>query len=223
MVIFEKKENKMANILSLDQKRKNAARIAKVALNLFETKSYNQISMNDIAQRAGVSKGTLFNYYKNKEDLFMSLLLKGYQNYFEKLTQNLKLTPLNSKREVKDFLLEEVDNLLNNYHSLVRLNALRGPIFEGKANQESTKENRQLLYKKSLQVSELIAKQVKGLNVEQLNHIFVIESAIISGLLNLSGLEEFRGQVIEQDLPAFRIDIRVEAKRVLSGYLEGEL
>ena len=62
----------MVNILSSTQRRENAAKIAQVALNLFETQYYNQISMNEIAQMAGVSKGTLFNYYKNKEDLFMS-------------------------------------------------------------------------------------------------------------------------------------------------------
>ena len=95
---------------------------------------------------AGVSKGTLFNYYKNKEDLFMSSLLKGYQNYFEQLTSILKLTPLKSKQAIKDFLLEEVDNLLDNYYSLVRLNALRGSIFEGKADQKVTQENHKLLY-----------------------------------------------------------------------------
>ena len=213
----------MANILSSEQKIKNASKIAQIALDLFEKQSYNQISMNEIAQKAGVSKGTLFNYYKNKEDLFMSLLLKGYQSYFEQLILNLKLVSLKSKKEVKEFLLNEIDSLLDNYRSLVRLNALRGPIFEGKANQKLTQENRTLLYQKSSQVSELIVQQVKDLNVEQLNHIFVIESAIISGLLNLDGLEEFRGRATGQNLPAFRIDIRAEAKRVLSGYLDGEL
>lgn len=213
----------MANVLTDAEKEKNAAKIAKVAIKLFKESSYNQISMNQIAQNAGLSKGTLFNYYKNKEDLFMTLLLVGYQEYFVELYERLKQNPLKSKKDLEIFLIGEVSNLIKNYSSLVRLNALRGPIFEGKANLSRTKLQRKKLYQRSDEVSNLINKQIGQVDTEELNHIFVIQSAIISGMLNLAGLEDFRGKPTGQSLPSLNIDVTKEATEVFKSYLKDKL
>ncbi|MEB3362901.1 TetR/AcrR family transcriptional regulator [Lactobacillus sp. R2/2] len=44
---------------------------------------FNKISMARIARESGVAKGTLFNYFKTKESIFMYLLLSGYQDYLK--------------------------------------------------------------------------------------------------------------------------------------------
>lgn len=213
----------MANFLTNEKRKQNADKIAQAALHLFEENSYNQISMNQITKDAGISKGTLFNYYKNKEDLFMSLLLIGYQNYFSTLISKLQKKPLHTKKDLRLFLVKEVSNLINNYSSLVRLNALRGPIFEGKANLGTTKIQRENLYQKSDELSQLINQQVGNIDTELLNHIFVIQSAIISGILNLSGLEYFSGKPTGQNLPSFSVDITKEATEVFSSYLRDKI
>lgn len=213
----------MSNILTSEEKRQNAAKIAQAAMRLFKQSSYNQISMKQVADSAGISKGTLFNYYKNKEDLFMTLLLVGYQNYFSKLIHQLENQPLKNKSDLYSFLIGEVKNLIDHHSSLVRLNALRGPIFEGKANLTETKIQRRELYSKSNELSQLIKQQIGEVNIEWLNHIFVIQSAIISGMLNLSGLEAFSGKPTGQNLPAFSINITEEATKVFSSYLKEQM
>lgn len=213
----------MSNVLTSTEKKQHAEKIANVAMKLFKQSSYNQISMKQIAEGVGMSKGTLFNYYKNKEDLFMTLLLVGYQNYFSELIKQLKKQPLSDKKDLYLFLVNEVKNLIDNHSSLVRLNALRGPIFEGKADLTKTKIQREKLYLKSDELSQLIKKQVGNINTELLNHIFVIQSAIISGMLNLSGLEYFSGKPTGQKLPSFSIDITKEATEVFSSYLKEKL
>src|SRR6202049_2358572 len=49
-------------------KRREA--ILKVAREVFFEQGYSAASMSTIAARLGGSKGTLYNYFKNKEDLF---------------------------------------------------------------------------------------------------------------------------------------------------------
>jgi len=39
------------------------------AVALFTTKGFNATRMEDVAKRAGISKGLTYFYYKNKEDL----------------------------------------------------------------------------------------------------------------------------------------------------------
>ena len=44
------------------------------ASQVFLEKGFDAASMNDIARAAGVSKGTLYVYFANKEQLFVELI-----------------------------------------------------------------------------------------------------------------------------------------------------
>lgn len=209
----------MANIHTPEQKQQKAETIAKVAGEIFQEKGFNQISMSEIAKRAGMSKGTLFNYYKTKEDLFMTVLLVGYQKYFTELAGILAMHSLKSVGDFKLFLLDETKNLIKKHTALIRLNALRGPILESNSNLDETLANRQKLYDISKGLSQLIHSQVPELTVNKVNHIFVVQSAIISGLMNLAELEKFDHRPTGQPLTDFEVDITNEAQVVLKGYL----
>jgi len=51
-------------------------KIYKAALELFTTKGFHGTPTSEIAKTAGVANGTLFHYFKTKEDLINSLYLK---------------------------------------------------------------------------------------------------------------------------------------------------
>lgn len=59
--------------------------ILDVAKELFATKGYSATGIREIAEKAGLSLGNFYNYFKNKEDLFKSLL--DPQNIIEHLTE----------------------------------------------------------------------------------------------------------------------------------------
>jgi len=44
-------------------------RIVKAALTLFQTKGFNTTTTKAIARKAGIAEGTVFNYFKTKEDI----------------------------------------------------------------------------------------------------------------------------------------------------------
>jgi AcrR family transcriptional regulator len=48
--------------------------ILDVAKELFATKGYSATGIREIAEKAGLSLGNFYNYFKNKEDLFTCLL-----------------------------------------------------------------------------------------------------------------------------------------------------
>lgn len=48
--------------------------ILTVAKELFATKGYSATGIREIAEKAGLSLGNFYNYFKNKEDLFTCLL-----------------------------------------------------------------------------------------------------------------------------------------------------
>lgn len=85
-------------------------KIMSAAERLFAQKGYNGTSMNDIVEASGQSKGAIYNHFKSKERLFLSLLekqtmlglnqLKGSfaseETAVEKLRKVLDLTIVNS-------------------------------------------------------------------------------------------------------------------------------
>src|SRR5512142_2099140 len=58
------------------ERRKEArpAELLAAALELFVEKGYAGTRLEDVAHRAGVSKGTLYLYFENKEDLFKAVV-----------------------------------------------------------------------------------------------------------------------------------------------------
>ena len=61
------------------ERRKDAqpGEILHAALELFVEKGYATTRLEDVAQRAGVSKGTVYLYFDSKEDLFKSVIRSG--------------------------------------------------------------------------------------------------------------------------------------------------
>lgn len=52
--------------------------ITAAALELFSERGYAATRLEDVAARAGVSKGTLYLYFANKEELFKAVLREGF-------------------------------------------------------------------------------------------------------------------------------------------------
>jgi AcrR family transcriptional regulator len=52
-------------------KSKKSLEIARAALGLFSRNGYTSTSVRQIAEEAGIGKGTLYEYYANKEEIFL--------------------------------------------------------------------------------------------------------------------------------------------------------
>ena len=61
------------------------------ALKVFSEKGYHNATMNEIAMVAGIGKGTIYEYFTSKIQLFQQMLARGLYTYFESLEmQNLQ-------------------------------------------------------------------------------------------------------------------------------------
>lgn len=55
------------------------------AFNLFSQHGYKNVDMKIIAKSSGIAVGTLYNYYPNKQTLFLNVFNKSWIETFEKL------------------------------------------------------------------------------------------------------------------------------------------
>ncbi|CAI2698932.1 TetR/AcrR family transcriptional regulator [Lactobacillus kunkeei] len=211
------------NIKTADEKQRKQALIAETALKMFEENDFYDISINAIAQRSNVAKGTVFNYFKTKENIFMHLLLVGYQEFFLQTINQLIQAKLTTIPELKSFLLSNTRDLIENHLTLIKLNALRGPVLEGKASREETIEGRKKLYEVHEQLAELINSLCPSVDVKTANKIFIIQSSIASGLINLSNLDSFNQEPIPVNMDDFQISILNDSVETFDFYLTGLL
>ncbi|WP_164462161.1 TetR/AcrR family transcriptional regulator [Bacillus sp. FJAT-42376] len=59
--------------------------IIRSAIKCFSEKGYHQTSIQEIADDAGVAKGSIYNYFGSKEDLLFSIFQHHFETLFEKM------------------------------------------------------------------------------------------------------------------------------------------
>jgi AcrR family transcriptional regulator len=60
---------------------------SKIAADVFARKGYHETTVDEIALAMGVAKGTVYYNYKNKEDLYMSVIQEGVDLLKQQLQQ----------------------------------------------------------------------------------------------------------------------------------------
>lgn len=64
--------------------------IIEAAIEVFSKKDFQTASISEIAQRAGVADGTIYQYFKNKEDLFFSIPVEKTKEFRGQLDLHLE-------------------------------------------------------------------------------------------------------------------------------------
>lgn len=88
------------------------AKILDAALELFGNEGYHNGSISKVAQKAGISKGLVYNYFESKEEIVREILNTGIE-------EMLKIFDTNhdgvlEKSEIEFFLNEMFEHLKNN-------------------------------------------------------------------------------------------------------------
>ncbi|MEJ2641781.1 MAG: TetR/AcrR family transcriptional regulator [Desulfosarcinaceae bacterium] len=67
------------------QDEEKRVKILTAAAELFAAQPFHKVCLSDVAEAAAVGKGTLYTYFKNKEDLYLSVLYSGFTRLVERL------------------------------------------------------------------------------------------------------------------------------------------
>ncbi|MCA8916882.1 MAG: TetR/AcrR family transcriptional regulator [Planctomycetes bacterium] len=70
-----------------DEKRR---RIQSAAARMFASRHFHEVRLDDIAAEAGVGKGTVYTYFKSKEDLHLAILFDGFVALVDGLKSELE-------------------------------------------------------------------------------------------------------------------------------------
>lgn len=84
--------------------------ITEAAVEVFAEKGFHQARVSDVARRAGVADGTIYLYFKNKEDLLLSIFEEKMDGLLSELSEELEgvRDPLERIRRFAHFHFDQV-------------------------------------------------------------------------------------------------------------------
>ena len=98
----------------LDEQKR--LKILGAASELFAANPFHKVILSDVAQAAGVGKGTLYTYFKNKDDLYLSVLYSGFADLVERMRGRLNQTRISPTENLETVIREMVRFAFQNPH-----------------------------------------------------------------------------------------------------------
>lgn len=114
-------------------------KIIKASLDLFSHKGYDPVSVRDIAREVGIKESSLYNHFKSKHDIFMTIL-KEYSDRWDIIFNQLRLTGENMQFAVDNKTIEMYKNMTDESFSQIA-----GSIFDYYMTDETNVKFRRML------------------------------------------------------------------------------
>lgn len=117
----------------LEKKMDTRSKILEAAKAEFAQNGFHNTLVSDIAERAGVGKGTIYRYFTSKEELFCSIIVNQMEHFEERICRAIK-----SGKVEKDILFEIEKIHFDEYQRSKDVIAIL--VFEGLNKDEKIKE-----------------------------------------------------------------------------------
>ena len=92
-------------------------KILSVALELFAKKGYHAASISQIAKKAKISKGLMYNYFASKEKLLDKIIQEGFNSLAEMKYEGKR--GIDPEKQLEEFIDAVLDNLYSDRKSVV--------------------------------------------------------------------------------------------------------
>ena len=99
-----------------DVSEERTNQIIESAINVFSRLGFNKARMDDIAKETKLSKGTLYLYFKSKDDLIIAIIHRLFDVEFEKM-----LNVTYTEGTISERIMQMTDDLMKNAQSLLLL------------------------------------------------------------------------------------------------------
>lgn len=104
--------------LEVDERR---AQLVEFGLEFFSTHAYDEVSVDDLASAAGISKGLLYHYFPTKRDYYVATIREAARQLLERSFKvDASLPPLERARGGLDAYLDYVEGRGPAYVALLR-------------------------------------------------------------------------------------------------------
>jgi AcrR family transcriptional regulator len=198
-------------------KEARGRQILAAAAELLEGWSYSDITMDRIAERAGVAKGTLYLYFRTKEALFLSLYedrLSAWYAELQALADHGEGTvdPAAASRVIASTLAARP--------ILIHLHGLLHSTLGHNIDLETTVAFRRRQHGKVSTLASAFAGRIENLSSLRALRFLIQLEVVVGGLSWAANPPSAVAQALEEeDLAVFRIDFEEELREIVTALL----
>ena len=186
-----------------DQKAERVAAILEAAAALFDQKELADISMRDVAADSGLSKASLYSYFKTKEEVFATLFLKESAVWFELVEPKLRQLRSPDVSQVAEVLTD----VLRERQRFARLTVVLASVLERNMSTDFIREFKMKLNKFLGQIVSVLQTVFPEMNPQSGIEFLYQHHSMIAGLWPLThpspevaevlASEEFQGIIVD--------------------------
>ena len=207
--------------ISEKDKQKKKEKILKTAWNLFKKAGGKLPTVALIAQKSGLSKGTVYLYFRTKEEIFLQLYLNKLQEWHESVAE--KINKCSEKISEVEFAEIITDYVIKN-PLLLRLGSLVRGVLEEKTKDEGIVESRMQIAHLLECCGQLTCQNFPGVTLDQAVKIHMRIYALIFGLWQItSNPERIRRLLKKAEIDAFEPTFSESVVESVATLLRGAL
>lgn len=169
-----------------DQKSERRDIILSKAAKLIARKDFHEITVAEIAKEAGIAKGTVFLYFKTKEEIFLQLQAVYYELWFSDIDRRLnELIAAKRPCGIAEFAGLTISTL-RKQPLLFRLIPILHVIIEQNIDRNKAIEFKRLLHSKLTNTSLLVERCLPFLKKGEGVFLLLNVQSLIIGTINLT-------------------------------------
>ncbi len=208
--------------ISSDEKLERREAILDAAMELFAGDDYHDISIARIARKAGLAKGTIFLYFKTKEELFLQLQVREYKSWFEDINRRLRIL---LQQKNKSSIAEFVENIMASvgaHPMMTRLSPILHVILERNIDYKTALEFKRFLLNEIYATGRLIERCLPFLRKNDGARFLLHFQVLLIGLIQLSRPAPTVKQVIETEkMEVFQLNFEEKLLEMLALLING--
>jgi AcrR family transcriptional regulator len=208
--------------ISPEQKQERRRAILDAALQLFQEMSFDAIGIGEVAKRAGVAKGTVYLYFKTKEELFLALQSEAFESWFDEMDARLKEMQAAQATCTVDRFVGLVGRSIQDRPAMVRLIAISHAILERNIDFSAALALKQALRSRISQTGSLLEACLPFLKPGEGAQLLLRIYALVIGIQNVAEPTPIVQQALEKPgMECFKINFSDEFSEILTALLHG--
>lgn len=194
--------------------------ILAVAARLLGRQQYHRITMAEVARRCSLAKGTLYLYFRSKEELFLATLEDELAQWFDALTAELhRIVP---GPDAPERFAAAVTRTLVERETFADLLSLLHTVLEQNIDEDSALAFKQMLLHKIQQGAQVVERAVPELPEGSGGRVLLRLHALLVGLRQMADPAPVVAQVLARpEMEALRIDFGPELAATLAAMVRG--
>jgi AcrR family transcriptional regulator len=202
-----------------EQKQERRQTILDTAWMMFQESSYEAVTIAGVAEAAGLAKGTVYLYFKTKEELFLSIQEQQLAEWFDEVDTHLE--EVRSNCTVPQ-VVSIISNTLTARPGLTRLLAILHIFLEQNVDFATALRFKQMLLAHLSRTGPLLEQCLPFLTPGGGAHLLLRSHALVIGLQHLSDPAPIIRNVLQEPgLQIFIIDFAREFSDTLEALLYG--